>query len=166
MAQKVRPAVVVSVPYEDADRALIAVYPTQRRFVGRGLKWLCRSDSLSRVPFWSKALFRFLLHSWSGAWECSPRKNWRMLRPACGSGSDFERILRRKSGAVLHKTGRPWVSQGAFLAICPVFTAQKERRTWRSAAFENHARTHRPTSGRCECSGRSPAVPSVPAAAS
>ena len=25
MAQKVRPAVVVSVPYEDADRALIAV---------------------------------------------------------------------------------------------------------------------------------------------
>ncbi len=27
MAQKVRPAVVVSVPYEDADRALIAVVP-------------------------------------------------------------------------------------------------------------------------------------------
>ena len=37
-----------------------------------------------------------------------------------------------------------------FLLSDRAFTAQKERRTWRSAAFKNHARTHRPTSGRVQ----------------
>lgn len=110
MAQKVRPAVVVSVPYEDADRALIAVLPHTTAIRGSRFEVALPVRFLEPGAFWSKALFRLLLHSWSGGWECSPRNNWWMLRPACGSGSDFERILRKKSGAVLHKTGRPWVS--------------------------------------------------------
>jgi len=58
MAEKVRPALVISVPYGDDDRALVTAVPHTTSLRGSRFEVSVNAPSLEREHSWSKALQR------------------------------------------------------------------------------------------------------------
>src|SRR5262245_11579475 len=88
MAAKVRPALAISVPAEDTDRALGSSFPTRPVRVSPDLKRTFQFHSYVREYSTHRILSRFLTRNWfdrsanSGAPSLCPSNE----RYACGSG--------------------------------------------------------------------------------
>jgi mRNA-degrading endonuclease toxin of MazEF toxin-antitoxin module len=61
LAQKVRPALVLSVPFADGDRVLLTVVPHSTALRGSQFEVEVRSHFFGRAPLWHKASLRFRL---------------------------------------------------------------------------------------------------------
>ena len=84
---KVRPALVISLPYADADRALIGVIPHTTATRGSQFEVVVPARFLARAHFWFRAFRRFRRDILCGVLEFSPQRSFRALRTVYSVGS-------------------------------------------------------------------------------
>jgi len=97
MAAKVRPAVVISVPADETDRALVTLFRTRRVLGVRDSKWRSGSRFFAPVHLTRRISLPFRTPNWSGNWDGSQGHNLRQ-------SSARVRVLIWHVGHRLHST--------------------------------------------------------------